>query len=405
MFDAGQIESGQGRTLAVLTSVHGARDGDGFILDIKALEGLHLYARHWPGPVRWLLTMRDAPPSYATRCDPATLPFAVEEVAEDRSDVAAKLPSDAILVASADNFRDFPLVAAMPGRVVFVLEYTLRTRFDILRADGLPWPRRFRRAIWEVAAERKRRRALRGALGLQCNGLPAFRTYAPIAPRPMHYFDTRLARALQVTPAELAAKQAAIRQAGPLRLAFSGRLDRMKGAQFIAPLARALAAVKLDFTFEIFGAGALEAELKAAANELGGRLILNGPIPFDTALVPAMKSRVDLFICPHPQGDPSCTYLETLGCGVPIMGFGNEAWAAMAEGLSFGEVIAPNDVDAMATAILRLAGDRERLAHMAAAAAAFGWSQPFEEVFEQRIAHLRQCAAALDDQRQSAVPA
>lgn len=382
------------RPLVILTSVHGARDGDRLVLDIKALEGLFIYQRCWSGPVIWALSLGDKPPGYARAVDPSTLPFAVLEVAEDRSDLAAKLPPDAVVVAAADNYLDLGLSEQLPGQVVYIIEYTLKTRLDILRALDGPWSRKLRTLVWELLTERRRRRAVRRAIGLQCNGLPAFRLYGPMARQPMSYFDTRLGRAQQIDAPALATKQTAIRADKPLRLAFSGRIDRMKGAQFVAPLVRALKAKGLAFTFELFGDGQLGSELgQIADGELHGHLIFNGPVPFDDALVPAMKARVDLFVCLHPQGDPACTYMETLGCGVPILSFANEAWVAMAQDQAFGATVPIGDVDAMASAIVALDADRERLAAMAGAAAAFAHAAPFEEVFERRTAHLRACAA------------
>jgi glycosyltransferase involved in cell wall biosynthesis len=234
---------------------------------------------------------------------------------------------------------------------------------------------------------------MRGAAGLQCNGLPAYRRYGSLSPNSMLYFDTRLTSAMQITPAALADKQANMRKAAPLRLAFSGRLDRMKGVHTLVPLMRKLKERGVDFIFEIFGSGALTDELAAAAaGDLAGKLILHGPVPFAEELVPAMKDRIDLFICPHPQGDPSCTYMETLGCGVPIIGFDNEAWAAMVEGQRFGEVIRMNEIDAMASVIQRLDRARDQLGVMAQEAALFSSTRTFEAVFADRLVHSREIA-------------
>jgi len=402
VFDQGSVDERM-PTLAVVTSVHAARDGDRLLLDLKALDGLTYRAAHWPGPVCWLVSFTDTPPSYSGSFDPAELPFTIIEVAPDRSDVAAKIPDDALVEASADTHHDFDLAAGLPGRVVYILEYTLRTRLDIIRVADLPWHKKARRMLWELAVERQRKNALGVAAGLECNGLPAYRHYGSLARKAAFYLDTRLTDALQIDAATLDAKQAQVLRGNTLRLAFSGRLARMKGAQFIIPLAHRLKEAGLDFVFEVFGDGELAADLRAAAaGALSGYLHCHGPVPFAEALTPALKDRIDLFVCPHPQGDPSCTYMETLGCGVPIVGFANEAWEEMVRGQDFGEAVPVGDVARLADAILALDRDRTRLANMMDEAARFSAGRTFEQVFAGRLAFLRSLVSAVSAPDRSA---
>lgn len=379
------------RTIAILTSVHGAKDGNDLLLDQKALEGLEFYARCWPGEVIWMLAMKVEPPSYAARCDPASLPFSIIEVSEDRSDVASKLPAGALLVASADSFNDLDLAIRLPERVIYIIEYTLRTRIDIIRQSALPWYRAARRRVWERATERRRKAALAAAAGLQCNGLPSFERYKALSPNPMVFFDTRLVATDQIKPDRLAAKQARVKSGAPLRLAFSGRLNRMKGVHHILPLIDVLDSRGIDYVFEVFGDGDLAEMLRAKASD---RLIVQGSVQFPDAWVNAMQDRVDLFVCTHPQGDPSCTYMEMLGCGVPIVGFANEAWTSMSALGNLGLTVPIGDVEALGDAIERLDRDRHKLADMMQASAQFSTDRSMEKTFEARLAHLGAIAEA-----------
>jgi glycosyltransferase involved in cell wall biosynthesis len=115
-------------------------------------------------------------------------------------------------------------------------------------------------------------------------------------------------------------------------------------------------------------------------------------VPFDAVLVPLMKDRVDLFLCCHRQDDPSCTYLETLSCGVPIVGYDNAAFAGVLALGDVGLAVAMDDPAAAARAIRQLAADRDRLATMADAAAAVGRAHSFERTFAARIDHLKAIA-------------
>jgi len=375
--------------IAILTSVHGARDGEALLLDTKAMEGIDLYARLWPGPVIWMLAMQDRPASYASRCDAADLPFTVIEVATDRSDVATKLPADAVLVASIDSYNDLDLAPDLANKVVYIIEYTLRTRLDIIRASSLPWYRALRSMVWEWTTERRRRKAIRAAAGLQCNGLPSFDAYRTLAANPILFFDTRLAEADQISAPDLAAKQERVKSGVPLHLAFSGRLNRMKGVHHIPPLLDALDGLGVNYVFDVFGEGELTDVLRAKASS---KLVLHGSVAFPDAWVPAMQA-IDLFVCPHLQGDPSCTYLEMLGCGVPIAGFANEAWDALSKRADLGSAVPIGDVQALAAAIGALDRDRDRLAALMAEAAAFSASRSMERTFGGRLDHLKAIAS------------
>ena len=48
-----------------------------------------------------------------------------------------------------------------------------------------------------------------------------------------------------------------------------------------------------------------------------------GEVAFEPDWVRLVSTSVDLMVLPHTQGDPSGTYLEAAGLGVPVVGFGN----------------------------------------------------------------------------------
>ena len=65
------------------------------------------------------------------------------------------------------------------------------------------------------------------------------------------------------------------------------------------------------------------------AGGLSDRVRLHGPVPFETRLVPLSRQTADVFVSCHVQSDPSCTYLEAMGCGLPVVGFANRMLAAL----------------------------------------------------------------------------
>lgn len=386
------------RTLVVVPSVRAVPDGDGLFLDRKAVEGLELYAQLWPGPVRCLMRVGDRSTiGYGATYAPADLPFAIELIPDDLRAARAAFANAAVVLAAGDSHLDFAAVDVTRAPVAFIIEYTLATR---LRINRLSQPRalaRWKSAAWTVLTEARRRRAFRRAAGLQCNGTPAYDAYRRLSPDALLYFDTRTRAAAQISSEQLAAKQAGIRADAPLRIAFSGRLEPMKGADHLIPVARALAQSEVAFHLDIYGDGSLRGAMAAAVarDGLHDRVTLHGPVPFDTALIPAMIERTDLFLCCHRQADPSCTYLETLGCGVPIVGYDNAAFVGVLGLGDVGVAVAMDDPDAAARAIAALASDRDRLATLAGNAASISRAHSFESVFAARVAHLRRIAGAI----------
>ncbi len=119
----------------------------------------------------------------------------------------------------------------------------------------------------------------------------------------------------------------------------------------------------IDFSLDIFGAGSLEAEIATGIQAAGlqQNVTLRDPVDFETVLVPYFRNSADLFLSCHRQADPSCTYLESLGCGVPVVGYRNVMWKAMAEQSSGGWVVRMGHPGALATQIAKLDRDRDAL--------------------------------------------
>src|SRR5262249_16164737 len=102
----------------------------------------------------------------------------------------------------------------------------------------------------------------------------------------------------------------------------------------------------------------------------------------------------DLFVCCHRQGDPSCTYVETMACGVPIVGYGNEAWEGLARVSGAGWVTPVGEPIKLAERIAALERDRSALSNAAHAALDFARSHSFEKTFPRRVEHLDRGASS-----------
>lgn len=361
-------------------------------MDVKFVEGMRLHGRLMQGSL--VAVLWDHGQSIPFGAD-----YAPEELGFEAVILPPGAPVDAGLLrgvdgisASADMAETLDLTAGDGPPVVYSIEYTLGTRLKIVALDRSLGPlRKLWSMGWNLAMERRRRRAFRRAAGLQANGYPAFDAYRRMNPATLLYLDGRMRREMMATPDDMAAREARLASGAPLRLAHSGRLEPMKGAMDLIPVARALRQSGMAFTLDIFGAGSLEAGIRAALPEFGGAVRLHAPVDFETALVPWMRAQADLFLSCHRQSDPSCTYLETMGCGVPVIGYDNGMWQRMQEESGAGWVVPMGDVAAMAAQIQRLDGARDAFAAQAGAALKFAQDHDFETEFRERMRHQAAC--------------
>jgi colanic acid/amylovoran biosynthesis glycosyltransferase len=380
--------------LLLLPTLPAVQEGDHLILTAKFRSGWQAFADAWPGPVDALFRPIEATTdnldntAYRSR----ELPGRATVAAYD-SDRAHRALEEADLVLGGTVVEQLPLAElALERGVPFVAtsEYALETRCQIARAEVSNPLKRWRRQLWERGLEKRMRKLIPKLAGLQCNGTPTYDAYRPLNPHSLLFFDSRIDDGLLAGEADLAARDARRRNGLPLRLAFSGRLIAMKGVQHLTAVARELERAGCDFDLEIFGDGELREPIAAelAGTPLERRVRLAGTVDFARKLIPHLRSEVDLFVCPHVQGDPSCTYLETWAAGVPIVGFANEAFAGLLERVDAGRATPLGDPAALARAVIEAAADPDRLARWSRAGRDFAAEHTAARSFRARVEHL-----------------
>lgn len=398
--------------LTLFAAVPAARTADGrLLLDDKFASGMALHAAHWPGPVRTVMRElgKDSLP-FAHAVDPASLNFEVTLLAPDAPLEQALGKAPGIILASADMPEQLSLGAAARARglsVVFGIEYTLRTRLQIVRLErGFSRKRKLWSMLWNLRMERKRRAALRAADGIEMNGFPAEATYAGLNAHGMRYLDNRMSAEMLATPAEMDARRQHHSQRRPLRLINSGRLEALKGADLLVPLATLLHQAGVPFTLDIYGAGSLEDDIRQAIAQsgLGDQVHLHQPVPFETGLVPISREAADVFVSCHVQSDPSCTYIEAMGCGLPVVGFGNQMLAALVRDSQGGWCAPMGNVRRLAELIAGLARDRDAIMTKAQAALDYARRHDFHAEFDARMRHLAQVVSRSDAAPADAAP-
>jgi glycosyltransferase involved in cell wall biosynthesis len=100
--------------------------------------------------------------------------------------------------------------------------------------------------------------------------------------------------------------------------------------------------------------------------------------------------RFDLFVCCHVQDDPSCTYIESFGCGLPVAGYANAMWRGLAASSRAGVVSPLRGEEALAEAIARLLADPAWLDALSQHARAFALEHCFENEFARRTESLEE---------------
>ncbi len=392
-------------TLLLVPTLPALRTEDGqVVLTEKFVEGTQAFANFWPGRLEVLFRPSlERTDNLDNRAYSAgDLPFAIS-VADFHSDEALFRISRANVVLGGlchEQTHLSALARELGVPFVYTSEYTLRTRLQIARVEERNPARRYRRMLFEINLERRQKRSLKLASGIQCNGTPTYDVYHEWAPKPHLFFDTRVSETELVEHEQLDRRVEQLTAGDPnrpARLAFSGRLKEMKGADHLVPFADELRALGVNFTLDVFGDGVLADSMKRDIQKRGlERLVrMRGNLRFSEELLPELRQNIDLFVACHRQGDPSCTYLETFGCGVPILGYDNEAFSGLLERAVAGVKSPMDDPKALAREAAELLADPSRIARMSRAARRFAEANSCERSFQRRTDHLLEVAREL----------
>lgn len=366
-------------------------DAERVTLTQKFVDGMARYCALWPGPVKVIVTANGVQSNnldnVTVRLD--ALPFEVEVSSLERQDLESKFAGAGLVLAGPD-YRIPDLIAvcrAAEVPCVNLTELTLTTRMQIARLHTPSRYRLLRKALWELNQERLNYQVIARSAGIQCNGIPTYKAYKRVSRNALLFFDTRTERAMYATEEDMTRRKERLFSGKPLTLLFSGRLIPMKGAEDLIDVASHLKRMGFAFRFLIAGDGSsLEAMRARIAREQLHEVELLGVLPFGSGLMPLARREADLFVCCHRQGDPSCTYLETLSAGVPIVGFTNEAFRGLLEYAQIGAGAPVGASDELARRIASLT--REQLWDFAQNGLQFASGHDFESTFERRVAHM-----------------
>lgn len=302
--------------------------------------------------------------------------------------------ADYLSFAIGGLFGDWGAVACLEahrmGRPYAVWTDRVESEVTRLVADGDgPWRARLRARLARRPMAMLERAVIRRAeLGL-FHGRETYEAYAPHCRHPEVVHDIAIAAEDHIGPAELAAKAAAVGE-GPLRIAYVGRADAMKGPLDWIEVLERLASAGVDFRAVWLGDGAHMAEMRArvAATGLGDRVELPG-FATDRGAVLATLRRSHLFLFCHKTPESPRCLIEALVSGCPIVGYDGAFARDLVSGHGGGRFVPRDDVAALAGLVGRLAADRAVLAGLIRAAAADGLPFSGEAVFRHRSEVIR----------------
>jgi len=322
------------------------------------------------------------------------IPFQLVILSEKEKITIGLLKNISVALVAGDSFENFhvaKLCQKNMAKCVYTIEYIPETRYQINSLQTKNIVIRLRRDFYLWAGEKKRLAAFSAADGIQANGTAAYDGYKQFK-NCLLYFDTRVYSDTIINEQELNLRLSGLTQSRPLRLAFSGRLIKMKGADHLIQLASLLKVLGMPFQMAIYGAGQLEDDMANQIRDMGlsDEVTMKGAVDFYNELLPDLKSKVDLFVVLHRQSDPSCTYLETLSCGIPIVGYNNKAFSGLLQRADVGWGVSMDDVHEVVNIINYINNNREILREKSINSLNFSRFHDFESTFKNRIDHLSQ---------------
>jgi len=371
--------------------------GGEVILDVKFVEGMKLHSQLWPGPVRCVLwrghTEIDEPLRYSLQ------QLGFDLILQDPGTPVPQLLLDecSMVYCSADDMKHLDLPQAMRGRIgklVYTVEQSLAGRMAAGIAQQAKVRRRIGSAVWNLRKERHLRRALRAADGVHCNGYPSRDAYSRLNPAPLFYLDNRMRTPMLARSAEQDARAERLRAGEPLRLAWFGMLTPESNALDYLPVAHLLTLRGVPFEMDIIGTGPLENRVRdgIAGLGLGRHVRLTHPEGFDARLVPRMRQNADLFLSARRLPTPLSSYVEALGCGLPILGYRNAMFRKLVRDSGAGWMSPRRTPGSMVRQIEWLDQNREAIIEASTKAVSFARANSFESVFARRMTHLRDLA-------------
>lgn len=249
-------------------------------------------------------------------------------------------------------------------------------------SSGVAWRRRQIHDRW-FAIQHHLARWLGSALFLKGRGL--VRDFGRGKPHVHCILDCAHSADMVLPPAAQQQKLARLAAGRGLRACYFGRLVAYKG---IDRMLRAVAAARTagaDVTFDVYGGGDSLDSLRALTTELGlGAVVrFHGSRPYGPEFFGELAG-CDLLLAAPLSEDTPRSAIDAQALGIGVLAFDTYYYRDLAEQEAGVEVVPWPDHQAMATSMVRLAGDRPRLAELAQRGFAFAAANTQEDWLRRR---------------------
>jgi colanic acid/amylovoran biosynthesis glycosyltransferase len=271
---------------------------------------------------------------------------------------------------------------------ILLLEFDLSTNIKVsISQVSSPAKKAVRTGRWLYRYVKSHIPDLRHATGVHCNSYPVLDESKHFNSNCLLYLDSRMSAEKIITESALE-RRLADRPGRPLRLLFSGRLEPLKGTGDAVKVGLACLERGLNVEMHFYGQGSLKSEMQRLVDKAGAgeKIHIHEPVTFPE--LARISQSFDVFVCCHVQSDPSCTYLESFGAGLVMVGYGNRMWRRLHGESGVGFCTPMGRPALVAESIAKLASDHELLASMSRAARRFALEHTFEKEFSLRIDDL-----------------
>lgn len=400
-----------GNTLLLYAPVPLYSSEEGYLLEDQACNGLRLWSEHFERViVMHPLEQGKAPPSWIpiqtsgidlNRVEIVALPSAYRpdrfllQYSKVRRQIAQLIDRAHYMSFSIGGiFGDWGSVAAMEahrkGRRFAV--WTDRVESEVVRhqaraAQSLK--ARVRAALYHRPMAMLERAIIRRATVGLFHGAETHATYAPYAKAAEIVHDIHLGVQDRIPVAELRHKWDAVSQ-GPLSICYLGRADPMKGTDDWIEVMASLKEAGVDFHATWLGDGERLQAMRAQVDRLGlgEHVALPGFVRDRAAILKALR-RAHVFVFCHKTPESPRNLIEALVSGTPLVGYDSPFPRDLIAANGGGILSPKDDVKALVSTLIKVAGDRLRLADLINRAALDGG--PFNDaaVFSHRSELIR----------------
>jgi colanic acid/amylovoran biosynthesis glycosyltransferase len=387
-------------------------EGDQFVVDRKFLTGMQHNVKGIKSPLATVHPRLTAAETIMDRVSVPlrSLPYAVSVIETDWR--WRPLPHEAarlreLVARSTLAYYGFFDVSALCKQFdvpeVLMLEFDLLTSLRVNTVEAVGPLRKLASGARTVRDFVSLIPAIRRAESVQCNGPPVHAEMARLNPqRRLLYLDSRMSSDNVIDESALM-RRLAHRTPGKLRLLYSGRYAPMKGAVDVVRVGLEALRQGLDIELHTYGQGPQGDEMRSLAAAADGRIQVHDAVPYPELV--ELSRGFDVFVCCHVQSDPSCTYVESFGSGLPIVGYANRMWRGLRRASKVGVESPMHQPQQVVEALRMYASQPQRLQADSLAARNFAREHCFEAEFGKRIDDLNAVLDRLQQRAASPAPA